>query len=130
MEPPRCRLRRIVSRRSMRFVPPFRWSRALRPSFPEFLTERFRRPFRGDRDDDLREPADMRSEECLRSSAVLLPALAEPGADGPLDPGFLVVEEPLQELERLVQLPGVDETSECIRSDASPPRVVRRRPPE
>src|SRR3990172_437349 len=95
---------------------------------PEFLAERLRGALRRDRDHDLREALRVLPQERLRARPVALPALPEPRAHGALDPELLVVQERLEERERLVELLRVHEVPQGVQGDPSPPRVLRLRP--
>src|SRR3990172_5181445 len=95
----------------------------------EFLAERLRCPFRRDGDDNPREAADVRSKERLRPPPVPLPALAQPRANGALDPEFLVVQEGAEESERPVEFPRQDPVVERVHGHAASPRVPGLRPP-
>src|SRR2546426_907231 len=64
----------------------------------------------------------------LRPSAIFLPAFAQPGPHRSLHPELLIVQQFLEELERLVEFARPDKLMERIRRCASPPDVLRARP--
>src|SRR2546428_10120815 len=101
---------------------------ALCPTPPKLVSEPFRRALRGDRNDDVREAVHMLAKKCLGASAVLLPALALPCADRALDPELVVVQEFLEEMERLVEFARPDESVQPGRRFPSPPKFLRESP--
>src|SRR5438128_4517842 len=94
----------------------------------KFLSERLRCAFGRDRDDDPRQATHVRTQERLGPGSIDLPTLPEPRSDGTLHPELVVIQEFLQELERLVEFAPPDEPVEGVRRCASPPEVLRACP--
>src|SRR2546428_7563449 len=96
---------------------------------PQLKAECFRSSFGGHRDRHGWQTLRVVAQKSLRPAAIFLPAFAQPGPHRPLHPELLIVQQFLEELERLVELarPGrpMERNSRC----ASPPHGLLSRPP-
>src|SRR2546428_4073811 len=95
---------------------------------PQLKAECFRSSFGGHRDRHGWQTHGVVAQKSLRPAAIFLPAFAQPGPHRPLHPELLIVQQFLEELERLVEFGPPDQTVERISRCASPPDVLRARP--
>src|SRR5256712_2667891 len=95
---------------------------------PQLKAECFRSSFGGHRDRHGWQTLLVVAQKSLRPAAIFLPAFAQPGPHRPLHPELLIVQQFLEELERLVEFARPDKTMERIRRCASPPDVLRASP--
>src|SRR5947209_19420870 len=95
---------------------------------PQLKAECFRSSFGGHRDRHGWQTLRVGPQKSLRPPAIFLRAFAQPGPHRPLHPELLIVQQFLEELERLVDCARPDKPMERIRRCASPPDVLAASP--
>src|SRR2546427_10686970 len=89
---------------------------------PQLKAECFRSSFGGHRDRHGWQTLRVVAQKSLRPAAIFLPAFAQPGPHRPLHPELLIVQQFLEELERLVKVTARAKTMGRSRSMRVPPR--------